>query len=199
MPVDSKLMSRLHDGITNILFVGRIAPNKCQDHLIEAFHHYLTMDSDARLIIVGFGQPADPYYQHLKKNISKFGLMRKVFLAGQVTESELQAYYRTAHLFWSMSEHEGFCIPLIESMWFDIPVLSFKSSAVPETLGDAGILFNSKDDLVQVAALAKLMVRDSKIRDSVLNAQKRRRNAFLPEAVWPQLDRLIQKMEEQAA
>ncbi|MBA4367468.1 MAG: group 1 glycosyl transferase [Desulfobacterium sp.] len=198
-PADSKLMARLQDGIANILFVGRIAPNKCQDHLVESFHHYLTMDPDARLIMVGFGQPADPYYQHLKKIISKFGLMRKVFLVGQVTESELQAYYRTAHLFWSMSEHEGFCIPLIESMWFDIPVLSFKSTAVPETLGDAGILFNSKDDLIHVAALAKLMVRDDKIRDLVLNAQRQRRNAFLPEAVWPQLDRLIQKMEEQAA
>ncbi|MFH2067797.1 MAG: glycosyltransferase family 4 protein [Pseudomonadota bacterium] len=198
-PADPRLMTRLQDGMINLLFVGRIAPNKCQDHLIESFYHYLSMDPHARLILVGHGQPADPYYIHLKKIIAKHNLMRRVFLVGQVTESELQAYYRTAHLFWSMSEHEGFCIPLIESMWFDVPVLSFKSTAVPETLGDAGLLFNSKEDPACVAALAKLMVRDEKLRNAVLDAQRKRRSDFLPEAVWPNLERLIQKMEEQAA
>jgi glycosyltransferase involved in cell wall biosynthesis len=99
-------------------------------------------------------------------------------LAGQVSDAQLLAFYRTAHLFWSMSEHEGFCVPLIEAMWFDIPVLAYKSSAVPETLGKAGLMFTSKDDLVQVAALAKLLVKDKELRDKVIKPQQLRREAF---------------------
>jgi len=94
-----------------------------------------------------------------------------------------------------MSEHEGFCIPLVEAMWFDIPVLAYKSSAVPETLGEAGIMFISKEDLVSVAALAKLLVREEDIRIKVLRAQRRRRTAFLPESVWPRLDEVIIRLE----
>ena len=96
-----------------------------------------------------------------------------------------------------MSEHEGFCLPLIEAMWFDIPVLAYKSSAIPETLGKAGIMFTSKKDLVSVAALAKLLVRDDDVRARVLRAQRRRRTDFLPESVLPKLDELIASMESQ--
>lgn len=193
---DPGLMANLQDGMTNILFVGRIAPNKCQDHLIEAFFHYLQMDSKARLIIVGGGARGDPYYAYLVNTIEKYALTDYIILTGQVSDSELQAYYRTAHLFWSMSEHEGFCVPLIEAMWFDLPVLAYKSSAVPETLGEAGIMFTSKEDFISVAALAKLLTRNEELRMKVLQAQRRRRLDFLPEVIWPKLDNLIAKMEE---
>ena len=192
---DSELMANLQDGKANLLFVGRIVPNKRQDHLVKAFSHYLTTDINTRLIIVGERVPGDPYYMDVANTIEEYGLTHHVVLTGQVNDSELQAYYRTAHLFWSMSEHEGFCIPLIEAMWFDVPILAYKSSAVPETLGEAGIMFTSKEDLVSVAALAKLMVRDDEIRGKVLRAQRRRRRAFLPESVWPKLNELIAKME----
>lgn len=194
---DSELMVKLQDGKANLLFVGRIAPNKCQDHLVIAFWHYLTMDPKARLIIVGEGTLSDPYCVHLANTIDKYGLTQHVVLAGQVNDSELHAYYRTADLLWSMSEHEGFCLPLIEAMWFDVPVLAYKSSAVPETLGKAGIMFTSKEDLVSVAALAKLLARDEDLRTKVLRAQRRRRIAFLPESVLPKLDELIASMESQ--
>ncbi len=194
---DSKLMGWLQDGKANLLFVGRIAPNKCQHHLVEAFFHYLTMDPQARLLVVGEIARGDPYYAHVANTIEKYGLTQHVVLTGQVKDSELQAYYRTAHLFWSMSEHEGFCIPLIEAMWFDVPILAYKSSAVPETLGEGGILFTSKEDLVSVAALAKLLVRDDDLRTKALRAERRRRTAFLPECIWPRLDELIARMEGQ--
>ena len=196
-PPDSDLMVKLQDGKANLLFVGRIAPNKCQDHLVIAFWHYLTMDPKARLIIVGKGTPGDSYCAHLANTIDKYGLTQHVVLAGQVNDSELHAYYRTADLLWSMSEHEGFCLPLIEAMWFDVPVLAYKSTAVPETLGEAGIMFTSKEDLVSVAALAKLLARDEDLRTKVLRAQRRRRIAFLPESVLPKLDELIASMESQ--
>ena len=194
---ESVIMDLLNDEIANLLFVGRISPNKCQDHLVTAFFHYLSMDSDARLIIVGDYRPSDPYYEHLIDSINKHGLSNNVMLTGRVNDAELQAYYRTADLFWSMSEHEGFGIPLIEAMWFDVPVLAYKSSAVPETLGNAGIMFKTKNDLVSVAALAKLLIRDPKLKSNVLTAQGKRRKDFLPESVWPMFEELIEKMNSQ--
>jgi len=196
MPADPILMRQLQDGKANLLFVGRLAPNKRQEHLLSAFAHYLTMEQEARLILVGYGYINEPYYRHLVNTIQRLGLTRYVMLPGQVNDDQLLAFYRTAHLFWSMSEHEGFCVPLVEAMWFDVPILAYKSSAVPETLGEAGLMFTSKGDLVQVAALAKLLVRDKELRLNLLKAQRRRRNNFLLDVVYNQLENLILKLED---
>jgi len=192
------LMDRLQDSKTNLIFVGRIAPNKCQDDLIAAFGHYLDMDPGSRLILVGIGHPEDPYYAHVCSLIEANGLAEQVLLTGRVTDAELQAYYRTANLFWSMSEHEGFGVPLIEAMWFDVPVCAYKSSAVPETLGMAGIIFNTKDDLASIAALAKLVVKDPELNAKIIRAQQQRRRDFLPPNVIPNLEDIIRKMESVA-
>jgi glycosyltransferase involved in cell wall biosynthesis len=192
---DAALMEQLQDGKTNLLFVGRIAPNKRQDDLIEAFSHYLTLDQEARLILLGGYDSTDSYYFHLLNLIDKLNLANYVLIPGLVPEAELLAYYRTAHLFWSMSEHEGFCVPLVEAMWFNIPILAYKSSAVPETLGAAGLIFTDKSDLVQVAALAKLLVKDQELKSEVIRAQRQRRNDFLSEVGYSKLDNLISKME----
>jgi glycosyltransferase involved in cell wall biosynthesis len=95
-----------------------------------------------------------------------------------------------------MSEHEGFCVPLVEAMWFDIPILAYKSSAVPETLGEAGLMFTRKDDLVQVAALAKILVRDELLRSKIIKAQRQRREYFTQVVTKASLRELISKMEE---
>jgi glycosyltransferase involved in cell wall biosynthesis len=196
MPADATLMQQLQDGKANLIFVGRLAPNKRQEHLLEAFAHYLTMDREARLILVGYGQVNDPYYRHLINLVQKLGLTRDVIVTGQVNNAQLLAFYRTAHLLWSMSEHEGFCVPLVEAMWFDIPVLAYKSSAVPETLGEAGLMFTRKDDLVQVAALAKILVRDEILRSKIVMSQRRRRETFTQEVINTRINELVQKMEE---
>lgn len=196
MPADETLMQKLQDGKTNLLFVGRLAPNKRQEHLLEAFAHYLTMDQEARLILAGYGDANDPYYRHLISCIQKWGLTNHVMLTGQVNNAQLLAFYRTAHLLWSMSEHEGFCVPLVEAMWFDIPVLAYKSSAVPETLGEAGLMFTSKEDLVMVAALAKIIARDESLRSKIIKVQRHKRNSFLPELVQKHLNNLVTQMEE---
>ncbi|MDP8936037.1 MAG: glycosyltransferase, partial [Cyanobacteriota bacterium] len=196
IPADTSLMQQLQDGKSNLLFVGRIAPNKCQEHLLEAFAHYLTMDREARLILVGWGDISDPYYRHIVNTIQKLNLTKYVLISGQVNDAQLLAFYRTAHLFWSMSEHEGFGVPLVEAMLFDVPILAYKSSAVPETLGEAGLMFTSKDDLVQVAALAKLLVKDNLLRAKVINMQRRRRNYFST-AANECLRTLISKIEEE--
>ncbi|MFP5268873.1 glycosyltransferase [Coleofasciculus sp.] len=183
MAADATLMEQLQDGKSNLLFVGRIAPNKCQTHLLESFYHYLTMDQQARLILAGWGDINDPYYCYLLDKIQELGVKDYVIVSGLVSESQLLAFYRTAHLFWSMSEHEGFGVPFVEAMWFDVPVLAYKSSAVTETLDEAGILFTTKDDQVQVAALAKLLVKDPRLRRTVLKAQQKRRNSFIQSVI----------------
>ncbi|HEY4284120.1 MAG TPA: glycosyltransferase [Chthoniobacterales bacterium] len=138
---DTKLMDMLQDGSTNLLFVGRIAPNKKQHELVEAFSLYRSLDPTARLILVGPAEIHDPYAAHVEATIRRLGLEPYVLITGSVAEAELAAYYRTCDLYWSMSEHEGFGVPLIESMWFDIPVLAKANSAIPETLGEAALMF----------------------------------------------------------
>jgi glycosyltransferase involved in cell wall biosynthesis len=181
VPPDPGLIEQLQDGRKNILFVGRIVPNKKQHDLVHAFQRFLVADPSARLILVGAAENDDPYAGHLRGVIENNGLGDSVSMPGSINDSQLAACYRTAHLFWSMSEHEGFCVPLIEAMWFDIPVLAYRSTAVPETLGDAGLIFTCKSDLDQLAALSWLVIIDADLRRKLIQAQRRRRTNYLPE------------------
>lgn len=194
IPPDEALMHRLQDGKRNLLFVGRYAPNKCQHHLMEAFAYYLALDPDARLILVGYGDPNDPYIQFLQQTIGKYGIGEQIILSGHITDAQLHAYYRTAHLFWSMSEHEGFCVPLVEAMWFDIPILAFRSSAIPETLAGTSLVFSKKSDPAIVAGLALNVISNNILKNSILVRQRQRRLNFLPQSILPQLFALIEKL-----
>jgi len=193
-PPDHAIMNNMQDNKKNLLFVGRIVPNKCQLDLIETFYCYLHMEPDARLILVGGFDSSELYYNKLVEKIKQLRIESEVVFTGKVTEPQLQAYYRTAHLYWSMSEHEGFGVPLIEAMWFDVPVLAYKSSAVPETLGNAGLLFADKENLPEIAALAVVLCKDPQTRRKVIRAQKNRRMDFLPETIYPKINDMIKKM-----
>ncbi|MBF0273997.1 MAG: glycosyltransferase family 4 protein [Nitrospinae bacterium] len=192
--IDDELFEQLHDGRINILFVGRIAPHKKQEDLIHFFSHYLNFESNARLIVVGKPESGNPYFLSLKKIIDQLKLNEKIFFTGAVSTEQLNSLYLSASLFVSMSEHEGFCAPLIEAMWRDIPVLAYKAAAVPETLGKAGVIFNDKSNLNELAALAHLIINDKELHNKIIDAQKRRRNDFLPEVVLKKLDDIIQKL-----
>ena len=193
-PPDAALMAALQDGKTNILFVGRIAPNKKQDDLVRAFGDYLRFDPTARLIVVGKAEENDPYAAHVQEVIRALNLQDSVITPGSISDAQLAACYRTADLFWSMSEHEGFCVPLIEAMWFDVPVFAYRSSAVPETLGSGGLLFTAKDDFVQLAAAAHLLAQPGHLREAVIAQQRQRRAAYLAESVTGSLERLLSKL-----
>jgi glycosyltransferase involved in cell wall biosynthesis len=191
---EPNMLTRLRDGKDNILFVGRLSANKCQHDLIAAFAVYLSMYGNCRLILVGGFMDEERYYQSLKEQVKGLGIEGDVLFTGKVTDNILHACYRCADLFWSMSEHEGFGVPLIEAMWFDIPVLAFKSSAVPETLGEGGLLFTDKRNLKELAVAAKLLMHDPDVRCRIISGQQRRRKAFLPEAIQPKLDVLLRGM-----
>lgn len=190
-PADARLMEQLQRGQTNVLFVGRLAPSKKQDDLLGAFKAYLELDSTAMLHIVGDGDANDPYVAYLRYVTEFLGMGARVNFAGLVNDAQLAAYYRTARLFWSMSEHEGFCVPLVEAMWHDVPVLAYKSSAVAGTLGAGGLLFTHKENMSELAAAAWLLTRDAGLRDKVIAAQRQRRQFCSPAAIAVELERLV--------
>lgn len=193
LPPDARLMDQLQRGQTNLLFVGRLAPSKKQDDLLRAFKAYLMFDPAAVLHIVGDGGDGDPYVAYLRYVAGVLRLGEHVNFAGQVNDAELAAYYRTARLFWSMSEHEGFCVPLVEAMWHDVPVLAYKSSAVPETLGPGGLLFTQKENLDELAGAAWLLVKDDELRCRVIVAARQQRMFCSPATVAVKLRQLVEQ------
>lgn len=169
-----------------LLFVGRLAPNKRQEDLIKLLSYYRRAQPEARLALVG-GQAEKDYVTWLKRLTRTLGLEEAVIFAGHVTQQEMVTYYRAADLFVSMSEHEGFGKPLIESMYLDLPVLAYASTAVPSTLGGAGVLFNHKD-YEALAELVDLLVHDRALRGQLLAGQRQRVQAFLEPQVKAQLE-----------
>ena len=165
----------LQDGLVNILFVGRIAPNKkIEDHIRLAEHYKRYVDIYYRFIFVGKYDAVPRYFDTVRALIVKYQMLSDRFwFTGPVPEQELAAYYRNAHAYVSLSEHEGFCVPLVEAMSMDVPVLAYAAGAVPETLGGAGVSFAPKD-LEQAAELLGGLIYDDPFRRGVLEGQRRR-------------------------
>jgi glycosyltransferase involved in cell wall biosynthesis len=106
--------------------------------------------------------------------MAQFRLLDERFIfTGPVSDEDLAIYYRSASVYISMSEHEGFCAPLVEAMAADVPVLAYAAAAVPETLGGAGVLFTPKD-LEYVAELTAALTYDDDLRAAVIAGQRRR-------------------------
>lgn len=171
-----------NDGSANFLFVGRIAPNKKQEDVLKVFAYYSTIiDSNSRLFIVGSSSGTDVYLEWLQRLVARLGLDNAHF-TGQVTQSELVAYYKLAHAFVCMSEHEGFCVPLLESMYFQVPVVAYACPAVAWTLGDAGILVKAREYDIIAEAL-HVVVTNGHLRQKVIERQNARLQYFAPERV----------------
>jgi L-malate glycosyltransferase len=158
---------------TRWLFVGRIAPNKAQHDIVKAFACYRTVhDPNATLTLVG-GTSAPAYATALHQYVDTLGLTDHVRLAGSVPDDELEALYRSAHTFVCLSEHEGFCVPLLEAMAHDLPIVAYAAAAVPETLGDAGILLDSKRPAL-VAEAVHRTTTDTTLRQHLVTAGHQR-------------------------
>jgi glycosyltransferase involved in cell wall biosynthesis len=179
----------LGDGLINILFVGRIVPNKrIEDHirLAELYKRYV--DSYYRFIFVGRYDGVPRYYAQIRALIAEFRMLPDRFwFTGPVPDDDLAAFYRWADAYVSLSEHEGFCVPLVEAMAADVPVLAYAAGAVPETLGGAGVLFAPKD-LELAAEMLGTLVYDRPVRDRVIAGQRRRLEDFAPARIEQQLE-----------
>jgi len=182
----------LDDELVNFLFVGRIAPNKKIEDVIklaEVYKRYV--DAYYRFIFVGRFDVVPRYYSMIRALMSEYRLLDDRFVfTGPVPDEELAVYYRHAAVYISMSEHEGFCVPLVEAMAADVPVLAYAAAAVPDTLGGAGVQFAPKDLEVAAELLGQLAF-DDRLRAQVIAGQRRRLAAFGDERITRELTALL--------
>lgn len=177
---------------TRFLFVGRISPNKKIEDIIRIFSYYVkNIEFDAELILVGTIQFKN-YYKALVQYVGNLELKNVIF-KDFVTDEELEEYYNGADLFLCMSEHEGFCIPIMEAMAHDIPVIAYNATAVPDTMGDAGILVDTKDEKTVCAEIVKLL-DDCSYKKEILNRQRNRVSSYSISQYKAELLKLIQEV-----
>lgn len=187
-------MTKQYRGGFNILHVGRVSPNKRFEDLILTFYYLKRrVRPDARLLLVGSAGGMRPYFEYLHKLVSRLGLTDVVF-AGHVSTSELVAFYRSADLYMCLSEHEGFCVPLLESMHFGVPIVAYNAAAVPETLGGSGVLVKTKD-YPAVAELIGVLAERETLREKIVARQRKRLEDFYPAKVGDRLQALLRDLE----
>jgi glycosyltransferase involved in cell wall biosynthesis len=171
-------------------------PNKKIEDIIRLAEHYQRyVDAYYRFIFVGRYDGVPRYYDMLRALVAEFGWLQERFLfTGPVPDAELAAYYRASSVYISMSEHEGFCVPLVEAMAADVPVLAYSCTAIPETLGGAGVQFAPKHFELAAELLYELAYDDG-VRAAVLDGQRRRLTHFLGSRVDNDLRQLVGRFQ----
>jgi glycosyltransferase involved in cell wall biosynthesis len=192
-PVQRPALDRiLDDDFVNFLFVGRIAPNKkIEDHIRLAEHYKRYVDAYYRFIFVGKYDAVPRYFATIRALMSEYRLLNERFVfTGPVPDEDLAVYYRHSAVYISLSEHEGFCAPLLEAMAADVPVLAYSAAAVPETLGGAGVQFAPKD-MEYAAELLGSLAFDDDLRRSVIAGQRKRLADFSDERIERELAAVV--------
>jgi glycosyltransferase involved in cell wall biosynthesis len=194
-PARPALEKALDDDFVNFLFVGRIAPNKMiEDHIRLAEHYKRYVDAYYRFIFVGKFDAVPRYYATIRALISEYRMLNERFIfTGPVPDADLAVYYRKAAVYISLSEHEGFCAPLVEAMAADVPVLAYAAAAVPETLGGAGVQFAPKD-LEYAAELLGALAFDDDLRTQVIAGQRQRLAHFSDARLEQQLASVVSSL-----
>jgi glycosyltransferase involved in cell wall biosynthesis len=170
IPPDPMLARQFDDEWTNVMFVGRVIPNKKFENVIRAFHVYRTRHNPrSRLLLVGSYSGFERYLAMLQGLVAKLGTPDVHFL-GHVSNEQLTALYDVADAFLCASEHEGFCVPLIEAFYKRVPVLAYAATAVPATMDGGGVLFDTTDP-AEIARLLDAVTGDARIEDAVLASQ----------------------------
>lgn len=179
VPSDRHTANHLRERVDGpvLLFVGQILPHKRPDFLVQAFHALVTyLRPDAHLIMVGNARlPA--FSAALQRQIVELGLHR-AWITGRVTATSLRSFYDRADVFVTASEHEGFCVPLLEAMTFDLPVVARAAAAVPETLGDGGLLLDPADGPLVLAEVWDQLLGDPGLREALVARGRRRLGDF---------------------
>lgn len=182
---DESVFSKYANSAANILSVGRVVPHKRQLQLIEIFagyHHHC--NSNSRLFIVGKGgEGLSSYSKLLHRSVGRLGLKDAVVFTGAVSDEALKAYYLLADAFVTVSEHEGFCVPLVEAMAMKLPITAFGATAIPETVGDAGIVWDERDPMLILESL-NLLMTDKSVRTALgLRGLRRYQQMFTTESI----------------
>jgi glycosyltransferase involved in cell wall biosynthesis len=158
------------DAWTNVMFVGRVIANKKIEDLIRCFHAYHQLfNPRSRLLIVGAQTQFERYVASLNRLVADLGA-KHVYFIGHVSDAELVAFYEVADLFLCASEHEGFCVPIVEAFYKQVPVVAYAATAVPATMDGAGVLYEEKDP-IHVAALIDAIVSNTTLQDAIVDGQ----------------------------
>ncbi len=173
---NESILSKFDDDYVNILFVGRIIPQKNQHIILKIFSYYKLINPRSRLFLIGNFEGCENYLYLLQEIIRKLKL-KDVYIPGKVSMDELFSYYILADIFLCMSEWETFCVPLVESIYFDTPVLAYNCTAIPDTLGNSGILIN-KLNSYEIVEMIDLVVHDEVFRNKIIQKQKERLKNF---------------------
>ncbi len=182
---------------TKLLYIGRIVPNKKPEDVIKAYKTYKDKyDKNATLYLLGSWDGLEKYYAKLKGFAADLNLTdEQVVFTGRVTDEEREAYLRNTDLFICLSEHEGFCVPLLEAASRNLPVLAYTAAAIPETLGDSGLLFQQKDYNAMADAIHKLQT-DESFRNQIIQNQLENIKRFDRDKTEQQFLRLIAQITD---
>ncbi len=182
-----------NDDYVNIVFTGRVAPNKKHEDIIRAFYYYKKyINVKSRLFLVGSFGINDRYYQRLAKYVEKLGV-KEVYFTGHIKFDEILAYYSIADVFLCLSEHEGFCVPLVEAMYFNVPIIAYDCCAVGETLGNAGLLLSDKSPEIVGEAIHRV-VSDEKLKEIMVSNGKERLEYFSHDRIKNQFLESVQRL-----
>ena len=166
-PSERVLQQYAGDGYTNILFTGRISPNKKQEDIIQAFTYYQKYyNPKSRLFLVGSYKGIEVYQERLKKYVSRLGVQNVIF-TGHIPFDEILAYYALADVFLCLSEHEGFCIPLVEAMIFKIPIIAYQDTGVTGTMGTGGFPLTEKNPM-EIAGVIDYVQTHPEVREELI-------------------------------
>jgi glycosyltransferase involved in cell wall biosynthesis len=194
-PAGRALTARFTDDCVNILFVGRVAPNKRHDDLVKVFACYRRLvNPRSRLLIAGAPDHQEGYEFNVRRLVQELRVPDVNWLGHVAMEDGFGGLYRAAHVFLCLSEHEGFGVPLVEAMSFDVPVLALAAAAVPETLGASGVLITGKR-YEAIAEVMDLVARDEGLRRRIIAGQRRRLGELSPERCAEQLRRVAQVLQ----
>lgn len=179
VPANEGIASLLSgDDAIHVLHVGRIAPNKCIEDIIKTFyflHHHI--EPRSRLWLSGIDIDTELYSFSLKRLVEEFKLGGAVHFCGGMADEEIKSLYTHCSVYLCMSEHEGFCLPTIEAMHFGLPVVAFGSSAVPETVGDGGIIVEEKNP-ARVSELVYRVATEPVLRSMLVSQGRNRVGRF---------------------
>ena len=177
-PANAGIATMLDNNSTHILHVGRIAPNKCLEDLIKTFYCYHEyINKDCFLWLPGIDIDTEVYSYSLKRLVNFLGLEEKVRFVGCFADSEIKALYENATCYLCMSEHEGFCLPIVEAMYFNLPVVSYSGSALADTVGNGGVLFSEKNYL-KIALLIEKIAKNADFKSELVKLGQKRIEDF---------------------
>ncbi len=194
-PPTPAVLERLRDGRLNVFFVGRISPNKGLGDIIRTAHAYrLLFGDDARFVIAGGMDPAlNGYYSDLQKLAEQLGVSHLIEFVGQVPDSELRAYLAASHVFLLLSEHEGFCLPIIEAQALGLPVIARDCAAISEVIGPDQLVFDKDVSFEMLAAALRTLYERPDMRRYLVAQGQRNASRYSTDRVRSSFLRCVEE------